>query len=268
MAFRIKQACAATGWGMLVLFFAGFFLSGFISPPDPQASPQEIARMFDDDRTAIRVGLYLASIGAALLVPWGVAFFQQLRRAAGRRSPLPWVMLLSCTLFSLEFLYLLFFWQVAAFREDQSPEIVRMLNDLAWVPFVALVSTAVVMVGALAVSMLSDRRTDPVFPRWLGYFNLWTTFMFTPGSFCVFFKDGPFAYNGLLAWYMPVTVFGIFLILNMVYLLRAVGREHEQEPPESFDPAGAPLEIEDVARELAELRRELDRVREPVGAAR
>ncbi|HTK67380.1 MAG TPA: hypothetical protein VL595_33710 [Pseudonocardia sp.] len=42
------------------------------------------------------------------------------------------------------------FWQIAAYRDDTSPELVRLLNDMVWVPFVGMTSTAVVQAGALA----------------------------------------------------------------------------------------------------------------------
>src|SRR4051794_32519614 len=122
MSTRNQQVCAYAGFGLIVLFFSGFTLAGFITPPDPQASSQQIAKMFDDDRTAIRVGLLISMFSAPLLVPWGAALFVQLPRADGRHSPMPYVMLLCMTLFSLEFIYLIMFWQVAAFRENWSPE--------------------------------------------------------------------------------------------------------------------------------------------------
>lgn len=69
------------------------------------------------------------------------------------------------------------FWQIAAYRDDTSPELVRLLNDMAWVPFVGMTSTAVVQAGALAYSMPGDRRPVPVFPRWAAYLNLWVMFV-------------------------------------------------------------------------------------------
>jgi hypothetical protein len=76
-------------------------------------------------------------------------------------------------LFVLEFLYLLFFWQTATFRADRDPQLVELLNDMAWIPFVGLTVTAAVQVAVFGVAILMDRRPTPVFPRWLGYCNLW-----------------------------------------------------------------------------------------------
>ncbi|BDB43986.1 hypothetical protein [Mycobacterium kiyosense] len=76
--------------------------------------------------------------------------------------------------------------------------------------------------AAFGVAILIDRRPTPVFPRWLGYVNLWTAMIFCAGTFNVFFKRGPLAWNGLLAWWLPVVVFGVWLVLVSVYLIRAV----------------------------------------------
>jgi hypothetical protein len=158
------------------------------------------------------------------------------------------------TLFSLEFIYLIMFWQVAAFREDTPPRTIQTLYDMGWIPFVGLTSTAVVMALALGCSMLGDHHENPVYPRWAGYFNVWVAFMFTPGTLCVFFKDGPFAYNGVLAWYLPVAVFSIWLPLNTVLTLRAI---KDQEREQLSGLGHEQLTLESLASELALVRGEL-----------
>jgi hypothetical protein len=160
------------------------------------------------------------------------------------------------------------FWQVAAFREELSPETVRMLNDLAWVPFVGLTSTAVILAFSIGMAIFSDQRDTPVFPRWLGWFNVWAATMFTPGSLCVFFKHGPFAYNGLIAWYLPVCVFSIWGVLITVHCLRAIRAERDAgaDKTTEHDADQSPIEIAHLARELAELRRELGRERVSAGS--
>ena len=87
-----------------------------------------------------------------------------------------------------------------------------------------------VQVACFGIAVLLDRRERPIFPRWLGYYNLWAALMFTPGTFNVFFHDGPLAWNGLLAWYLPLTVFATWLIINPIYLSKAVDSMTDDEP--------------------------------------
>jgi hypothetical protein len=243
MNAKAQRACVLCGLGLVVLFFLGFWaIADFLVPPSPTESAEQVALMFAEHRNRIRAGLLVTMFAAALLVPWSSAMFIQLRRGEGRYSPLPYVQMLCGTLFSLEFIYLLMFWQTAAFREDLSPELIRLLTDMGWIPFVGLTSTAVVQAFALGCAMLGDHREVPVFPRWAGYFNIWVALLFTPGSLCVFFKTGPFAYNGVLAWYLPVTVFSVWMPLNTLLCLRAINnqvREAEQ-PGQELAEAAAP----------------------------
>ena len=128
----------------------------------------------------------------------------------------------SGALFVLEFIYLIFFWQTATFRVDRAPELIQLLNDMAWIPFVGITATAATQVVCFGIAVLIDRRERPIFPRWLGYYNLWVALMFTPGTFNVFFHNGPLAWNGIIAWYLPLVVFATWMIVNPIYLSKAV----------------------------------------------
>jgi len=103
---------------------------------------------------------------------------------------------------------------------------------------------------AQLVAVLIDKRPRPVFPRWLGYVNIWLALMFTPASFLVFFKTGPLAWNGVLVWWVPVTAFLLWFVPNFVFLLKAV--DSDDGVPSARD---ARLE-----REVAKLRARLDQL--------
>ena len=60
--------------------------------------------------------------------------------------------------------------------------------------------------------------------RWAGYLNLWVILLSLPGGVQVFFKDGPFAYNGLLACYFVVRVFFVWLVVMTMLGFRATDR--------------------------------------------
>jgi hypothetical protein len=104
-----------------------------------------------------------------------------------------------------------------------------LVNDLAWIPFIGLSQTAAMQSAVFGVAILLDRRKDPVFPRWLGYFNLWAALLFCPGEFNVFFKTGPLAWDGLISYWIPLSVFATWLILNSWLLLKAVDHQVAEE---------------------------------------
>jgi hypothetical protein len=45
-----------------------------------------------------------------------------------------------------------------------------------------------------------------------------------------FFKSGPFAYHGLLAFYVPVVVWGGYIVLTTWYMLKELKRAPDRPP--------------------------------------
>ncbi|HMB60720.1 MAG TPA: hypothetical protein VKN35_12475 [Xanthomonadales bacterium] len=72
---------------------------------------------------------------------------------------------------------------------------------------------------SIAIASLADDSEEPTFPRLSGYFNLWAFVLSVPTQFIFFFKSSPFAWGGILAFWMPLTVFMAWFII-MFYVLR------------------------------------------------
>jgi hypothetical protein len=81
---------------------------------------------------------------------------------------------------------------------------------------------------AFAFAILTDTRTTPLFPRWLGYLNIWAAITFTPGVILPFFKSGPFAWNGIFVFWIPAIVFAIQFVANVIHLLKAINSESSE----------------------------------------
>lgn len=229
----VHKCCAWSGTLCLVLMAIGFVLiAGFVPTRGPNHTAVETAQFFIDNRTRIRWGMILSMFSASLLMTYSVSMATHMRRIEGRFPALAMIQFGLGAVFVLEFIYLMFFWQTATFRVDRAPELVQLLDDMAWIPFVGLTSTAVLQVGCFGIAILLDRRERPIFPRWLGYYNLWVALMFTPGTFNVFFQTGPLAWNGIIAWYMPLAVFATWMIVNPIFLSKAVDTMPDDEAAE------------------------------------
>jgi hypothetical protein len=114
-------------------------------------------------------------------------------------------------------------WAVASFRAGQIPaQTTRTLNDLAFFLLLFDWSPFCLWVASFAVAIFRDRSAEPVFPRWAAYLNLWVVFLSIPGCLIVFFKHGPFAFNGFVAFYFPVVVFFVWLVVMTVLALKAL----------------------------------------------
>jgi hypothetical protein len=224
-----QRMCAWCGPVCAVLWLFGFWVfAGFVPPPSPNSSAEEIARMFQHDTNSIRFGLLLLMFAGALYGPWTAVIAVQMKRIEGRYSPMAYTQLALGAVFVLVFILPVMIWQSAAYRPFGSPELIQRMNDTAWFMFLGPVSTILVQGLAIGIAFLSDRRTPPVLPRWLGFFSIWAVILFLPGALIVFFKDGPFAWNGLFAWWIPLPVFTVWMILLSVMLLKAITQQEQQ----------------------------------------
>jgi hypothetical protein len=153
-----------------------------------------------------------------------------MKRIEGRHTPLTYTQLGLGVLLPIEFIVPIYFWQAAAYRPERSAESIQMLNDLGWLPFAGLVFTIVLQAVVLGVAVLSDKRNEPIFPRWFGYFSICSALLFCPAALNVFVKDGPLAWNGLIAWWLLLAAFFVWVLVVTGVLLRAASIQQRDEP--------------------------------------
>jgi hypothetical protein len=236
MAGRAQMACAWSGVGFVVVFLLGFWVfAGFVPPPAPGASAEMIAARYAGNRTGIRIGLVLTMFASGLLCTWFAVISIQMRRIEGRRSVLAYAQMIAGAATVIEFLLPPMFWQAAAYRTDRSAETVRVLNDIGWLPFLGIISTALIQGYAFGAVILADRRAVPVLPRWLGYFQFWAVTLLAPGATIMFFQDGPLAWNGLFAWWMVLVAYCAWIVVTSIYLARAVKSDPDLVGAEGSD---------------------------------
>jgi hypothetical protein len=83
----------------------------------------------------------------------------------------------------------------------------------------------------IGAAIVIDRRDAPIFPRWAGYYTLFNVFIWCGGSFTVFFKEGLLAWNGLIAWYLPLAEFCLWIVVMTRLMLRATARLDRELSP-------------------------------------
>ena len=226
----IQKACIWAGPVMGALFILGFVIAGFFPPPSPNQSAAQVAAMIDEHRTAIRIGIVICLASCPLLMPFLASFTIQMKRIEGARPIMAYTQLALGALATIDFVIPYVFMLASTYRPDQHPDVTRALYDLSWFFFLGVISTFVLQLVLFGVAVLIDRRERPIFPRWLGYINIWLALMFTPASFLVFFKAGPLAWNGVLVWWVPVAAFLLWFVPNFVCLLRAIDKDEARFP--------------------------------------
>lgn len=225
MDARTQRLCAWCGPLMIVFWAVGFAVfAGFVPPPSPRQGPHEIAEMIRDHTNSIRLGLILTVSGSALLAPYIGLISMHMKRIEGPESPLSYAQLVLGACLILEFILPMMILQAATFRPDRADDTLQVLSDLAWIWFFGIASTIVVQSIIFGIVILQDHRSEPVLPRWTGYFNIWAGLLYSPGTVLVFFKDGPLAWNGVLVFWMPVGVFAVWLAVNTTVMIQSTNR--------------------------------------------
>jgi hypothetical protein len=247
-----QRLCTYSGIACIVLFLLGFWvIAGFVPPPSPKLTGEQLVQRFTEDRSRIRFGLIVSLFAAALLASWSAAITVQMKRMEGRGTALAYTNLAVGALFVLEFIFSLVIWQSMTFR-TRDPQLMLAMNDTAWLLFVCITSTPVLQAVVIGLAIFGDKRETPIFPRWAGYLNFWVAVLFLPGTIAVFFKDGPFAWNGLFTWYLPLAMFAIWMITLCMLTLRAISAA-ELEPEPRSEVAALADEVHELKAELARL---------------
>ena len=224
-----QRICAWSVVVFLVLLGIGWVvMARFLPPHLPGASAMEIAAIYQQNTVWIRAGLALAMLGSAFIVPFIVLISAQMRRIQGAGSLLANTQMICGSvgvmmIFTVPFMA----WETIAFRPDRPVEIILAISDFAWLMFAMTLSPALVQFLSLGIAILLDRSPEPVFPRWAGFLNIWISVLALPAGAIALFHSGPFAWNGVLAFWLPVVLFVIWILVMFFLLLKMI---RQQEP--------------------------------------
>ena len=112
---------------------------------------------------------------------------------------------------------------VGALRPDRNPETLRWLYDLGFLSFSG--TMGVFLIGSLIwmLAILLDKNR--VFPVWFGYLNLCNGLTEVVVAPSWIFHAGVFAWNGVIAWWINVAVFGLYTGAFILLLRNMILRE-------------------------------------------
>lgn len=175
--------------------------------------------------TRIILGCTLFYIACGFLVPGSIQLGIMLAKIEGR-----WPLWSLTTAVCGIFISLIIFlnscaWIVAAYRPEFGADVIQAWADWSWFAFLlGWIYLSIEMI-ATGVVELMDKRAEPMIPRWF----TWATFAGAASLLTAagpaFFKSGPFAYHGLLAFYLPVFVWGVYLVGTSLFMLRELNRQ-------------------------------------------
>jgi hypothetical protein len=221
--------------GIALVLLGWMVFAGFLPPPSPALPPNRVAEVWADHTNLKRLGMILCIWGGCLYVPFTVAVGILLRRSETGDRVLSTAQTALGTFgtvfFSLNFLML----AVVAYRPDQPVQVIQPLHDLGFIMTFAPVAPFTFQYIAIGVAVLQDRNPVPVFPRWVAYVNFWVAILLIPASAIPFFKTGPMAWDGILAFWIPVAVFVAWFVVMFWVMRQAVMRRPEQTAAATLD---------------------------------
>lgn len=217
-------------------------IAHFILPAKANLDADATKEWFTQDhRWGVIVGCTIFYIAAGLLTPGSIQFGIMLAKIEGR----PPVMALTTAVCGVFISLIIFFnccaWMVAAYRPENGADVIQAWNDWAWFAFLLGWIYLTIEMVASAVAELMDKRPNPMVPRWLTWYTLAgaVTIFFAAGP--AFTKSGPFAYHGLLAFYVPVVIWGSYLSLTTWFMIKEL--ERQEAAARLSAPAGDPVAV-------------------------
>lgn len=220
--------------GILLLAFVSF--PGFFPAMSPEMTADQVADFYMQNTAMIRFSMITFNLCAIMLIPFFMTIVLQIKRMALPSQLLGYAYLCciagGATLFAIADI----FWLIAAFRPDRNPQLVLLLNDMAWLVFTAPVGMVVVANLCLALAVLLDAHAEPIFPRWVAYFSIATAAAMTPAACAVIFRTGPLAWDGAVSFWLRLGAFGVNIAV-MFFVLRAAINRQASEAPADDEPA-------------------------------
>ena len=213
----------------LVYLIAFIAFPGFLPPMSPQLTADQVAAFYADNTAMIRFSMITYDLCGVMLLPFFMVIVVQMKRMATQSHVLAYCYLTAAvsgaTLFALSNIFYL----AAAFRPGRGPELVMLLNDMAWMLLVAPVGAVVAMNLLLGAAVHFDRGPNPVFPRWVGYFAIATALAMAPAVGAAIFLAGPLAWNGAISFWLRKGAFALFFIVMLFVLRNTLQRQASDE---------------------------------------
>jgi hypothetical protein len=209
----------------VVLLGAFLAFPGFFPPMSPAMTADQVATFYSHNTAMIRFSMVTFNLSGIMLLPFFMVIVIQMKRMATQSHVFAYCYLTAAvsgaTLFALSDIFYL----VAAFRPDRSPELVMLLNDMAWMIFIAPVGAFVAMNLLLGMAIYFDDGPSPVFPRWVGHYAIATALVMAPAVGAAVFATGPLAWNGALSFWLRNGAFALFIAVMFVVLRNVLHRQ-------------------------------------------
>lgn len=231
-SFKARKIDQWICWWSLPVFYNLFglifvYLGKLMPPPKPGLTTDQIAAFIQTNSTSMQTAwvLLTLSLGFASLSS-GLIVVQMKRMtvspvlAYGYMAALAVAALPGCLLCSILF-------ALAALRPDRDPEIIALLYDMGLLSFVGSLGCFATQYMIFAIAIFLDKRR--IFPTWLAYMSIWGAVTELVAAPIWIFKRGPYAWDGLISFYLGTIIFVVWEFCLIVSLFKAIKRQSHEE---------------------------------------
>ncbi len=212
--------------GMFGLFATAWVYSGFFLPPSPTMTADQIVSIYTENNVMLQLAFVAMIAGFTCVAFWGGSLSVLARQLEGRYPVFTVIQVVALAVVTVNVTFLPLVFAVAGYRAGEiPPEITRTINDLGWFMFLYPWSPVTIWLVALGAAILSDKSDSPFFPRWAAYLSFWVAFAVAPAGVMALFKTGPLAWNGVLAYWIPLTQFFVWVIAMTVLMQKGARRQ-------------------------------------------
>jgi hypothetical protein len=201
-------------------------IAHFWAPAPADMPPAEMAKFFTvTHRGGILLGCSIFLVACCFLAVWAAQCAVMTRAIEGAAPLWSVVQLIGGASIAIVVILDCSFWISAAYRPAANPDIVVAMNDAAWMGF--LLGWPLLSMEMIANAMLSlgDERDNPLFPHWLSKASIVGAILLCTAGGPAFTQSGPFAYHGLLGFYVPMLIWGSWMLSHTWYMREEILRQ-------------------------------------------
>lgn len=225
--FRYWRACALTGPVFLAAFLLFWGVLGYNIPPLPaDMSTQAVGEHFLTNYNSVRAGMAGAMLFGCLYLTFTLSITKVMEWInPNKNDMLPILQMWGGGLTVVPLVTSSVFWLTGAYRpEALDASVLQMLYDQGWLLIDMFYFITTVAMVALGVAGLTDQRTHRLYPRLACWFFIWAGVSFLFELLMPFFKDGLFARQGWLNFWVEFMVWFVYILTASYCTFKAVPR--------------------------------------------
>jgi len=203
----------------------------FFPPPPADLPAEDVVPLYAEHNIRFRIGVIFGLISGGFLLPITVVISVQMARLE-KGVPIWAIMQALSGAVGTAFIWFpVLIWGVAAFTVTRAPELTLLAHEFGWLLYITPLSLFPMQLLGIIIVAFTKEEADAhsAFPRWLGYLTAWQLVQSFGGPIAVLFKTGIFSWNGLLPFWLPFTLFFVWMVAICYTLLRALRHQQASE---------------------------------------